>query len=95
MNLKPTSQADYFNLILNAANEMKHYYDVELEKWRQRFDPTTLLGRDFPHFIFRSATFEAFLFHQTGEKQHAEQAKKALLELQNLEKWFPTAFGPN
>ncbi|MBN2090187.1 hypothetical protein JW964_11250 [candidate division KSB1 bacterium] len=95
MNLKPTSQANYLTLILNAATEMKQNYDAELDTWRLKFDAASVLGQGFPHFIFRSATFEAFLFDRTGEKQHAEQAKKALLELQNLEKWFPTAFGPN
>lgn len=95
LNLKPICRADYLALMLKAANEMKQNYDVELEKWHQKFDPASTLGRDFPHFIFRSATFEAFLFHQTGDKKHAEQAKKSLLELRTLETWFPTAFGPS
>lgn len=90
-----TRQAQYLELIQNAAAYLRSNYDDELEQWRKKFDPDSILARDFPRFVFSSATFEAFLFHLTAEQEHANQAKKALLQLKQIEEWFPTAFGSN
>ena len=93
--LTPTTQAQYLELIQNGAAYIRSNYDDKLERWRQQFDPDSILARDFPNFIFTSATFEAFLFRLTGDKNHADRAKKALLQLKQIEEWFPTAFGAN
>lgn len=95
IDLQPIQREDYLNLIRQAAAWHRENYESEVLRWRQRFDPESILARDFPRGIFISATFEAFLYHLTGIQEHGEQAKSALLQLQEIERWFPTAFGPN
>lgn len=91
--LVPTTQQHYLEIIQAAAKHYRKNYDAELNAWRTQFDPDSYLAYNFPNFIFTSATFEAFLFDLTGDKIHAQQAKKALLQLREIEEWFPTAFG--
>lgn len=91
--LIPTIRSQYLELIQAAARYHREKYDAELTAWRIRFDPDSYLAYDFPRFIFSSATFEGFLFSQTGELEYAQHAKKALLQLREIQEWFPTAFG--
>ncbi|MBN1349833.1 hypothetical protein JXJ21_10520 [candidate division KSB1 bacterium] len=91
----PATRQHYLELIQLAAAHIRETYNARLEAWRLKFDPDSILARDFPSFIFTSATFEAFLFDVSGDMDCAHQAKKALLQLREIEEWFPTAFGPS
>ncbi|MGB5872630.1 MAG: hypothetical protein WBH56_02800 [Bacteroidota bacterium] len=82
----------YLDEIQKAAEKGWNQYPVLIEEWKRNTRESVLWGYNAPGFPIYLASTLAFLYEETGERQHAERAASLLAEYGSLRDAVPEGY---
>lgn len=82
-------KANYLEYVKKAAEYGRKSYSEQIDTWRKNFDPNFYFGYVAPSHVPFQAHLEGFLYRVSGNLEHAQWAKRALLDIGELKSIYP------